>query len=190
MLIKRPERTRISASAALACLFTALCCAGAYISIPIPIGPVPLALTNFFAILGGLLLGPIWGGVSAALYLIIGALGFPVFAGGRGGLAHLAGPTGGYLLGYIVGAALAGFIARRRSVLRSSLGALFGFAVVLALGALGLRLMAGLGWIKALAAGVLPFLPGDSIKAVLATILALRLGPFTDSLTNRRFPHG
>ena len=104
----------ISASAALSCLFSALCCAGAYISLPLPIGPVPLAMTNFFAILCGILLGPTWGALSSITYLGIGALGFPVFSGGRGGLAHFAGPTAGYLVGYILGSILAGLCSRKR----------------------------------------------------------------------------
>jgi biotin transport system substrate-specific component len=177
-------RSSLSANAALACLFAAFCCAGAYISIPI--GPVPLALANFFSILGGLLLGPLFGAVSAALYVALGALGFPVFSGGQGGMAHLAGPTGGYLVGYIVGAALSGLIAQKRSALSSALGAAIGLGSILVLGAVGLKLISGISWGKAMAAGILPFLPGDAVKAILAALIATRLGPFVDSLTARR----
>jgi biotin transport system substrate-specific component len=176
----------IPARAALACLFSALCAAGAYISIPLPIGPVPLALTNLFAVLAGLLLGPLWGALSALAYLAVGALGFPVFSGGRGGLAHLAGPTGGYLIGYVVAAFLAGLLARRRGWLGSVLGAVLGFATILALGACGLKLINGIPWGRALAAGLLPFLPGDAVKALLAALICRRLGPFVDSLTGAR----
>jgi biotin transport system substrate-specific component len=175
----------VRASAALACLFSALCCAGAYISIPIPIGPVPLALSNLFAVLGGLLLGPLWGSVSAATYLAIGALGFPVFSGGRGGLAHLAGPTAGYLAGYVLAPFIAGLASRKRDWAGSALGSALGFALILVLGAVGLRALAGLSWTKAFAAGVLPFLPGDAMKVVLATLICRRLGPFVDTLTGR-----
>lgn len=181
----RTRNTRAAASSALACLFAALCCAGAYISIPIPIGPVPLALTNLFAVLGGLLLGPAWGAVSAAAYITIGALGFPVFSGGRGGLAHLVGPTGGYLAGYVIAAILAGLAARRRSWAASALGAALGFSAILGLGVIGLKALNGITWDRALAVGILPFLPGDAIKAVLAALIARRLGPFVDSLTGR-----
>jgi biotin transport system substrate-specific component len=184
------ERSSPSAEMALACLFAALCCAGAYISVPLPIGPVPLALSNFFAVLGGLLLGPVWGAVSALLYVAAGAVGFPVFSGGRGGLAHLIGPTGGYLAGYIVGAAVAGLFARKRSLRSAALGAIAGFAAVLVLGALGLYLLSGLPVAKALAVGVLPFLPGDAVKAALAAVVCGSLGPFADSLVRRRPRHG
>jgi biotin transport system substrate-specific component len=177
------QATRVPARAALACLFAALCAAGSLISIPLPIGPVPLALTNLFAILGGLLLGPLWGGLSALAYLGIGAMGFPVFSGGRGGLAHFAGPTGGYLLGYLIGAVLAGLLARRRNWAGSLLGSAAGFAAILALGVCGLKLINGISWGAALTAGVLPFLPGDAAKALLAALIERRLGPFVDSLT-------
>ena len=173
------------ASAALACLFSALCCAGAYISVSIPIGPVPLALTNLFAVLGGLLLGPIWGAVSAVAYLAIGALGFPVFSGGRGGFAHLIGPTAGYLFGYAFASFVAGFVARKRGWAVSALGSALGFAIILVLGAIGLKVITGIPWEKSLAAGVLPFLPGDILKAILATLICRRLGPFVDTLTGR-----
>jgi biotin transport system substrate-specific component len=174
--------TRSSAKVALACLFAALACVGAYITLPLPISPVPLVLTNLFAILGGLLLGPVWGSLSVLLYLVIGALGFPVFSGGRGGLAHLAGPTSGYLVGYLVGALLAGLIARKRGLLRSVIGSILGFASVLAIGATALKLFNGLSWGKAIAVGILPFVIGDGIKAALTAIVATKLGAFTDSL--------
>ncbi len=176
----------IPAGAALASLFAALCCAGAYISIPLPIGPVPLTLTNLFAVTGGLLLGPLWGPLACLAYIAIGALGFPVFSGGRGGLAHLAGPTGGYLVGYAVAALASGLLARKRGALASALGSAIGFATILALGAVGLKVLNDIPWGKAIAAGVLPFLPGDAIKAALAAVLCRRLGPFVDSLTGAR----
>jgi biotin transport system substrate-specific component len=182
MSTKRSDRSPPAAHAALACLFAALCCAGALISIPIPVSPVPLALTNFFAVLGGLLLGPLWGAISSAMYIVVGALGFPVFSGGRGGIAHLAGPTGGYLAGYIVASALAGLLAAKRSAVVSAVASIVGFAAILVLGAIGLKIIGGVSWSKAMALGILPFLPGDAIKAILAFIIARRLGPFVDSM--------
>jgi biotin transport system substrate-specific component len=170
---------------ALSCLFAALCCAGAYLTIPLPVGPVPIVAQNFFAVLAGLLLGPLWGGASVLAFLCIGALGFPVFSAGRGGVAHLAGPTGGYLVGYLVGAVLAGLIARRRGKAASILGAAAGFLVILALGVLRLKLLRNVDWGKALAAGLMPFLIGDAVKAALASIVAISLGRFVDSLTGR-----
>jgi biotin transport system substrate-specific component len=174
-----------TARIALSCLFAALCCAGAYLTVPLPVGPVPLVAQNFFAVLAGLLLGPLWGGASVLSFLIIGAVGFPVFSAGRGGIAHLAGPTGGYLVGYLVAAVVAGLIARPRGKAFAILGAATGFVVILALGGLRLKLLRNVDWGKALAAGVIPFLIGDAVKAALASLVAIMLGPFVDSLTGR-----
>lgn len=173
---------------ALACLFSALCCAGAYMVIPLPLG-IPLVVQNLFAVLAGLLLGPLWGSVSVLSFIAIGALGFPVFSGGRGGIAHLAGPTGGYLVGYVVAALIAGLIARRRGAASSIVASVLGFIVILALGVLRLKLLRNVGWPEALAAGVLPFLIGDAVKAALASAAAISLGRFVDSLTGRRNAH-
>ena len=168
--------------ASLACLFAALCCAGAYISIPIPGSPVPVVIQNLFAVLAGLLLGPAWGGLSVILFIFVGCLGFPVFSGGKAGIAVLAGPTGGYLAGYLVAAALAGLIARRRGKALPILGTVVAFTAILAVGVVRLKLLKNVDWGKALSIGVVPFLPGDAIKASLTAILAIRLGPFVDSL--------
>jgi biotin transport system substrate-specific component len=189
MTKKNRQGSSYSVQVALSCLFAALLCTGAYISILLPISPVPLALDNFFAILGGLLLGPLWGGVASAIYVGIGALGFPVFSGGRGGIAHIVGPTGGYLVGYIVGAVLAGACAKKRRVISIVLGTILGFLVILVLGSAGLRVISGVDWAKAVAVGVIPFIPGDTIKAAMAIIIASRLGSFVDSLHPGRGAH-
>ena len=89
----------------------ALTAVGAYLQIPI--GPVPIVLSTLFVLLSGLLLGSRWGLVSMALYLLIGAIGLPVFSGGRGGVAHFFGPTGGYLFGYCLSAWITGLISER-----------------------------------------------------------------------------
>ena len=80
----------------LTAVFTALIAAGAYIAVPI--GPVPIVLTTFFVLLSGLLGGFRIGLYSVGVYLVLGIMGLPVFAGGAGGFAVLAGPTGGYLI--------------------------------------------------------------------------------------------
>lgn len=81
-----------------ALLLAVLTAAGAYLAIPI--GPVPIVLQNLFILLAGLLLGSRWGLASVRVYLLTGALGLPVFAGGLGGIGRLVGPTGGYLVGF------------------------------------------------------------------------------------------
>ncbi|MGD9200475.1 MAG: biotin transporter BioY, partial [Chitinispirillia bacterium] len=89
-------------------LFAALMVMGTYIRIPI--GPVPVVLTNFFIFLAGLFLGSWWGMASVGLYLLMGALGLPVFSSG-GGIAIFAGPTGGFLVGYLSAVFLCGLPA-------------------------------------------------------------------------------
>ncbi len=170
----------------LACLFTALCCAGAYLTIPIPVGPVPIVAQNFFAVLAGLLLGPLWGAVSVFLFILIGALGFPVFSAGRGGIAHLAGPTGGYLVGYLVAAFVAGLIAHRRGKAATIIASVIGFVVILGVGVVRLKLLRNVSWGKALAVGVIPFLIGDAIKAAIAALTSISLGRFVDSIIGRK----
>lgn len=103
----RPTQPPLQAMV-LTALITGLMCASAFISIPFP--EVPMILANAFPWLAGLLLGPLWGAVSAALYLAIGAVGAPVFAGGKSGLGVLLGSTGGFLFGFVLSAVVAGLL--------------------------------------------------------------------------------
>lgn len=96
-----------------AAVLAAVISATAYVSIPIPLSPVPFTLQVLFVFLAGLLLGPVWGPISMVLYLTAGAIGVPVFAGGQGGLGVLAGYTGGYLLAYPVAAFVIGLFVHR-----------------------------------------------------------------------------
>ncbi|RZW12719.1 MAG: biotin transporter BioY, partial [Desulfobulbaceae bacterium] len=91
-----------------ASLMATLTAVGAYIAIPI--GPVPIVLQNLFVMLAGLLLGGRWGLTSVGVYLLAGAVGLPVFAGGTGGIGKFIGPTGGYLLGFAAAAYVIGKI--------------------------------------------------------------------------------
>jgi len=147
--------------------------------VALPLGPVPLVLTNFVLLLAALALGPGRSSAAVGLYLTAGALGFPVFAGGRGGLVFLLGPTGGYLLGYALAAAVAGAVAAagRGRWAADLLAAGLGLAAIYLCGLPWLKLQSQLPWSQALALGLLPFLPGDLLKAGLAVALARRLRP-------------
>ena len=161
----------------LASLMAALTAVGAYIHIPI--GPVPIVLSTLFVILSGLLLGSRWGLASMGLYLLMGAIGIPVFAGGKGGFAHFFGPTGGYLLGYILASWITGFISERSPgllVLDISAVAV-GTLAVYSLGVPWLKAVTQMSWIKALIVGAAPFLIGDVMKAVVAVVLARSVRP-------------
>lgn len=143
----------------------------AQVRIPLPFTPVPLTGQTFAVLLVGAALGSRRGLASLSLYSLVGALGLPVFAGGAAGAAYAFGPTGGYLLGFIVAAYVTGLLAERgleRSLRTSILPFLAGTLVIYILGAGWLSVQFGLE--KALAMGVLPFLVGDTIKLALAAI--------------------
>jgi biotin transport system substrate-specific component len=161
----------------LASLMAALTAVGAYIHVPI--GPVPIVLSTLFVLLSGLLLGSRWGAASMGIYLLVGMIGLPVFSGGRGGLAHLFGPTGGYLLGYVLAAGLTGFLSERfRGLFMFDIVAvLVGSLVIYGLGVSWLKIVTQMSWVKAFLVGMIPFLIGDVIKASVAVILARALRP-------------
>jgi biotin transport system substrate-specific component len=140
---------------------------------------VPVVLQNLFSLLAGLVLGPLLGAAAVGLYLLAGIIGVPVFAGASGGIARALGPTGGFLLGYLLSAFTAGLIAgrpRREAVprWRIILAVLAGLLIIYVPGLLRLRLALD-SWTKTLAAGFLPFIPGDAVKGVIAVLIAPRL---------------
>ncbi len=160
-------------------LAIALITAGAFVAIPIPGSPVPIVLQNMFVVLAGVILPPGWAALSVGVYLLLGAVGLPVLAGASGGLAHFAGPTGGFLLAFPLAAALTAGILHPRGVvapraipvLRRIVAIGAGFAVVYLLGVPWLARVTNLTLNQAIVAGMLPFLPGDAIKAFV--LLAL-----------------
>ena len=169
----------------LAALFTALMIVGAYISIPF-VNNVPFVLANFFVWLSGLILGPIWGGISVLLYLILGALGLPVFAGARGGLAVFIGPEGpgptsGFLLGYLLSAIIIGLLADRqgKSIIRNFLAMLAGFIVTYAVGIPIYSIASGNHDYLAIVVSFTWILVGDGIKIVAAVAITKALSKFT-----------
>ncbi len=164
-----------------ASLMSALIAAGAFIAIPV--GPVPIVLQNFFVLLSGILLGSRWGLASVGVYLIAGALGLPVFAGGTGGIGRIAGPTGGYLLGYLPAVYITGLISeatgRRKGF--DLLALVAGTAIVYACGVPWLKMVTGMTADKALMLGVYPFLVGDALKIVAAIPVAKVIRPLIHS---------
>ena len=165
-------------------LMAAVTAAAAQVAIPLPFSPVPFTLQVLAVILSGLLLGPRYGALAQAIYLLVGAVGVPVFAQFSGGLGKVLGPTGGYLLSYPLAAAIAGLAAhavanatRRRALRASFLWGCAGLAVIYALGATWLAVVTQLPLAAALAQGVLPFLPFDLTKVALATLVAAAAAP-------------
>jgi biotin transport system substrate-specific component len=138
-------------------------------AIPLPFTPVPITAQTAIVLLGGMVLGRRLGALAMLLYLGEGALGWPVFAGGRGGFAHLAGPTGGYLLGFVLAAYVTGALAERGWDRRwmTAMGAMaIGQAMIYLAGLAGLLRFVPPE--RALALGVWPFLPGDLSKIFVA----------------------
>ena len=175
-------------------LFAAIICTGCLIKIPL--GPIPIVLQNVLCILTAVLLGGAAGAIPTLLFLLIGLIGFPVYSGGTGGLPVWLGPTGGFLPGYLLGAFFAGLISRRpcikekkiscRLALRISLAVFAGLFILYIPGVIGFSFWAsGAQKIPAdktafsytMAVCVLPYIPGDIIKAAIAIPVALRLRP-------------
>jgi len=138
----------------------------------IPIQPVPITGQTFGVLLVGAALGWRKGALALLLYVLQGVAGLPFFAGGASGIARLLGPTGGYLIGFIFAAALTGSLSERgwdRRFLSTLLAMALGNAVIYLLGLPWLA--QAVGWERAMAVGLLPFLPGDAPKVVLAALM-------------------
>lgn len=166
----------------LATGFACLTALGAVVQIPI--GPVPITLQVLFVLLSGLVLGSRLGALSQMQYLAMGLAGAPVFAGGKSGLIALLGPTGGYLVGFVVAAYVAGLVAEsaaRPGRVRFFVAGLVGTAGLYLCGMMWLATWFALGtgtsWIAELGTawtfGVLPFILLDTGKAVIASAVAL-----------------
>lgn len=152
-------------------LMTAVICVMGPFSVPV--GPVPITLANFAIYLAAALLGWQYGTVSCFLYLLIGLAGVPVLSGFSGGPGKLLGPTGGYMIGYLFMALLTGYFTGRfpGRKFMSGLGMALGTLICYIIGTGWLAVQAGMDFAAALGAGVLPFIPGDALKIVLAVIL-------------------
>ncbi|MDD3364881.1 MAG: biotin transporter BioY [Syntrophomonas sp.] len=159
-----------------AAMFGALTAIGSFIVIPLQ--PLPMTLQTLFTGLAGVLLGGYTGALSQIIYVILGIIGLPVFAGGKAGFGTLLGPSGGYLIGFIVGAYVIGKIieARREAGLAWIVLALAaGNLVIYTLGTIQLSLVTHFSVLKSLLVGVVPFLLGDLLKLLAAAWLALKL---------------
>lgn len=157
---------------ALIGVITAITCILAPMSIPI--GPVPVSLTNVVIYFGLYILGTARGTISYLVYLLLGLIGLPVFSGFTAGPQKLFGPTGGYLIGFIPMAIIAGFFIEKsgRRIVFSMTGMILGTAVCYLLGTAWLAYQANMSFAGALAEGVIPFIAVDLIKMVLAAAAA------------------
>jgi biotin transport system substrate-specific component len=161
--------------AMLAALFVAVTAVAAQLSFTIPaLSAVPFTLQVLAVVLTGALLPPRWAFAALAVYVLLGAFGVPVFAGGRAGFAVLLGPTGGYLFSYPVAAAAVARLAGR-SFARVLLATFAGLLIIYVGGAGWAIVVGGRGALQVLTGWVLPFIPYDLVKIVLASLLAVRI---------------
>lgn len=162
----------------LTALFAAMICVLAPLSVPI--GPVPISLATFAIMLAGILLGARLGTIATLIYLLLGMVGVPVFAGYTAGVQKLAGPTGGYLVGYVPLAFLCGLLYHRfgsmqkgaRKIAWMTVAMLIGTAVLYVLGTAWFCIGMPSALAPALTMCVIPFLPGDAAKIIAIVILA------------------
>ena len=158
-------------------LMTAVTCILGPLSIPLPFSPVPISLTNFAIFLAVFILGMKDATISFIIYLLLGAVGVPVFSAFSGGLGKLVGPTGGYLFGFIFLALIMGFFMEHfdRKIVPTIIGMIIGMAVCYIFGTVWLAKLMSLSFNEALALGVLPYLAGDVAKIIIAVIIGPRL---------------
>jgi biotin transport system substrate-specific component len=142
----------------------------AFIRLPLPFTPVPVTLQTFAVLLAGAVLGRKLGSLSQTAYIALGAAGLPIFAKASSGLAYLLGPTGGYLIGFVLAAwAIGKILGSKKAGFFRILGAMFiGELILFSLGVVWLALILKVGIYKAIFLGLLPFIPGDTVKLLAA----------------------
>lgn len=162
---------------ALIGVMTAVTCILGPIAIPLPISPVPISFTNLAIYLTVYVLGMKAGTISYLVYLLVGFAGLPVFSGFTGGVGKLAGPTGGYLVGFIFMAVIAGWMIDhfQGKYMIHVLGMVIGTMVCYVFGTIWLAGQLGISFTAGLGVGVIPYLPGDTAKIILAVLVGPKL---------------
>ncbi|MFP3154487.1 biotin transporter BioY [Lachnospiraceae bacterium ZAX-1] len=153
-------------------LIAAILCILAPISIPIPISPVSITLGLFAVVMAGILLGKWQGLLCVAVYILIGMVGMPVFSNYSGGIQKIAGPSGGYLIGYLALVWIVGFFVEKfpSKIYMYFVGAVIGTVLCYAIGTLWMKVLLNLTFVEALMMGVIPFIPLDMVKIILAVL--------------------
>ncbi len=167
----------------LAGLFASMLAISSQVSLLLPLSPVPHTLQIMFILLAGAVLGCRWGGTSAVVWVLLGVFGLPVFHQGKAGAVHLLGPTGGFLIGFILCAFLVGRLTERsdNTLVKTALIMYGGLAVVYLVGLVGFMasfaffLHKPMTWGQATTLAVLPFLPYDIVKTFIAAYIGVRV---------------
>lgn len=161
------------------CTFTILLCFSALIKIPLFFTPVPITLQNFVVFLAGALLGPSLGMAAVALYIVLGIVGAPFFSNAGAGVFYLFGPTGGYLLGFLLAAGLIGHLtrlAKSKNIFYFYSIMILGMSAIYVCGGLWLKIGYGWDFKKIFFLGVAPFIVADLMKAYCAAVISQRAG--------------
>ena len=188
------EKKKRGAGLILTSLFAALICAGCFIQIPLP-GGIPIVIQDMMAFLSGLLLGPILGSAAVLIFIIIGCLGLPVFTGKAGISVILAGPTGGFIIGYLIAAFLGGLVlslafplgkkhGKAKQFVWISVAAFLATVAAFASGLVGFSLVTHKTVLQSIPLVVLPFIPGNIIKLVACVFLTKKFRPVIHSYLN------
>jgi biotin transport system substrate-specific component len=165
-------------------LFAALTAVCAVIALPLPFTPVPVTLGPLAVFMAGGILGAKFGALSQVVYILLGAAGLPVFVGFRAGVGVLAGPTGGYIVGYIAAACIVGLLCGRlkgtgvRATIVLAASMIAGLCACYALGTVWFVYLTNTPFWASLGLCVFPFIPGDALKIIAAAFLCARLRGF------------
>ncbi len=164
---KTAEMTKIA-------LLVAMNCISAYLIVPLPFSLSPIALQTVIVNLVGFLLKPKQAFFVMLVYILVGFIGLPVFTGGTAGPAKLFGPTGGYIFGFLIAATLIAALKGHKYSLKRFVfvSVVIGIPVIYILGGIQLKLLTQMDWYAILLTGILPFIPLDIVKCVVAAILA------------------
>lgn len=160
-------------------LLAALICVSGYLIIPLPFSPVPATAQSLAIMLTGSLLSPFHALAALTLFIFLGIIGLPVFAGGASGFGVVLGPTGGYLAGFLCGAVTISLLKGKKPNLPRIIfaNAVGGILVVYLMGLLRLSQLTGMTLGNAFMVGAAPFLVGDVIKVFLAAGIAWKIAP-------------
>lgn len=171
---EKKEKLSVKDITLIALMAAVICVLG---PITIPIGPVPLSFANLAIYLTVILLGWKKGTISVLIYLLIGLVGLPVFSNFSGGVGKLFGPTGGYLLGYLFVAMVGGLFTEKFAGKKYMymLGMVLGTMCMYTAGTIWLAYQGNLSFAAALWAGVIPFIPGDMIKIIIAVLAGMQI---------------
>ncbi|AJI79159.1 biotin transporter BioY [Corynebacterium singulare] len=185
------KKNSVALDIAYVAVFTALIIVFAFVSIPTPTAGVPIVLQNAVIILAGLVLGGRRGLFVGLLFLMLGLVGLPILAGGRSALSAIAGPTVGYLVGYIISPAITGLIAYRAPrnktgmTVTLAIAGIVGLAIQYFCGSIGLMIRSGMSFGAAILAQG-PFIVPDLIKVVVMVVIAIGVHAAFPDLMGRR----